>query len=41
MKVRYIEAQQDISLDCQGSSNQRLIDIQKSLQKGEIVLWAP
>lgn len=36
---QYIESQRDISLPYRGSSNQRLIDIQKSLQKGEIVLW--
>lgn len=36
---RYIEFQRDISLPYRGSSNQRLIDIQQSLQKGEIVLW--
>lgn len=38
---RYIESQRDISLPYRGSSNQRLIDIQQSLQKGEIVLWQP
>lgn len=36
---RYIDSQRDISLAYRGSSNQRLIDIQQSLQKGEIVLW--
>ena len=36
---QYIESQRDISLPYRGSSNQRLIDIQKSLQKGEIALW--
>lgn len=36
---RYIDSQRDITLPYRGSSNQRLIDIQKSLQKGEIVLW--
>lgn len=36
---RYIDFQHDITLPYRGSSNQRLIDIQKSLQKGEIVLW--
>lgn len=36
---QYIEDQRDITLPWVGSSNQRLIDIQKSLQKGEIVLW--
>lgn len=36
---KYIESQRDITLAYRGSSNQRLIDIQQSLQKGEIVLW--
>lgn len=36
---RYIDSQRNISLAYRGSSNQRLIDIQQSLQKGEIVLW--
>ena len=29
------------TLDCpfRGSSNQRLIDIQKTFEKGEIILW--
>ena len=36
---QYIDLQRDITLPYRGSSNQRLIDIQKSLQKGEIALW--
>lgn len=36
---QYIESQLDISLPYRGSSNQRLIDVKQSLQKGEIVLW--
>ena len=36
---KYIEAQKDISLHWKGSANQRVIDIKKSLEKGEIVLW--
>ncbi len=36
---QYIKPQRDISLPYRGSSNQRLIDVQQSLQKGEIVLW--
>ena len=36
---QYIDSQRDITLPYRGSKNQRLIDIQKSLQKGEIVLW--
>ncbi|MFG6369451.1 MAG: radical SAM protein [Lachnospiraceae bacterium] len=34
-----IESQHDITLPWRGSANQRVINIQKSLQKGEIVLW--
>lgn len=36
---KYIDSQRDLTLQYRGSKNQRLIDIQKSLQKGEIVLW--
>ncbi len=36
---RYIDSKRDISLAYRGSSNQRLIDIKQSLQKGEIGLW--
>lgn len=36
---QYIDSQRDITLLYRGSANQRLIDIQQSLQKGEIVLW--
>lgn len=36
---QYIDSQRDISLAYRGSSNQRLIDVQQSLQKGAIVLW--
>lgn len=36
---KYIDSQRDITLPYRGSSNQRLIDIQQSLQKGEIILW--
>ena len=36
---QYIDSQRDVSLPWRGSSNQRVIDIPKSLQKGEIVLW--
>lgn len=36
---QYIESKRDISLPYRGSYNQRLIDIQQSLQKGEIILW--
>ena len=37
---KYIEELRDIFLHWRGSSNQRVIDIQKSLEKGEIVLWS-
>lgn len=36
---RYIDSKCDISPAYRGSSNQRLIDIKQSLQKGEIGLW--
>lgn len=36
---RYIDPQRDSTLPYRGSSNQRLIDIKQSLQKGKIVLW--
>ena len=36
---KYIDSQRDITLPYRGSKNQRLINIQKSLQKGEMVLW--
>ena len=36
---RFVEALHDISLRFRGSSNQRLIDVQKTLKNGEIVLW--
>ena len=35
---RYIEEKRDITLKWRGSSNQRVINVQKSLQKNEIVL---
>ena len=35
---RYIEKKRDITLKWRGSSNQRVINVQKSLQKNEIVL---
>lgn len=36
---RYVESQRDVTLKWRGSKNQRVIDTQKSLQKGEIILW--
>lgn len=35
----YIEAQKDISLQFRGSKNQRIIDVKRSLESGEVVLW--
>lgn len=37
---RYIDKLRDVSLQWRGSSNQRVIDVKQTLQKGEIVLWA-
>ena len=36
---RYIDSQRDITLKWRGSDNQKVIDVQQSLQKGEVVLW--
>lgn len=36
---RYIDSQRDITLKWRGSSNQRVIDIQKSLQQNKVVLY--
>ena len=36
---QYIDSQRNVSLPWRGSSNQRVINLQQSLQKGEIVLW--
>lgn len=36
---RFQEPFKDISLRFRGSSNQRLIDLKQTLQKGEIILW--
>lgn len=36
---RYVDSERDITLPYRGSKKQRLIDIKKSLQKGEIILW--
>ena len=37
----FIQEQKSLELDYRGSRNQRLIDVHKSLDKGEVVLWAP
>lgn len=36
---QYIDEKKDLSLKWRGSSNQRVIDVQKSLQRWEVVLW--
>lgn len=36
---RYIDSQKDITLKWRGSSNQRVIDVQKSIFKGDVILW--
>lgn len=35
----YIETQRDITLKWKGSSNQRVINVQKSLKENKVVLW--
>ena len=35
----YVEAQRDVNAPWVGSTNQRVIDVQKSLDCGQIVLW--
>lgn len=36
---RYIDSQRDISLKWRGSSNQRVIDVQQSLQQNKVILY--
>lgn len=36
---KFVQDLRDITLKWKGSSNQRVIDIQKSLEKGKIILW--
>jgi anaerobic ribonucleoside-triphosphate reductase activating protein len=36
---RFVEELADVKYPWAGSTNQRVIDVQKSLEKGEIVLW--
>ena len=38
---RFEEALKDIRLVFRGSSNQRVIDVKKSLETGTVVLWTP
>ncbi len=35
----FVQEKKDLTLRFRGSSNQRLIDVPKSLEQGEIVLW--
>ncbi len=37
----YIDSERDLKLKFRGSSNQRLVDVQKSLQKKSIILYEP
>ena len=36
---RYLEEQRDVSLNWRGSKNQRVIDVQQSLQRNKIILY--
>lgn len=36
---RFVQAQADKSLPFRGSANQRIIDVQRTLKKGRVVLW--
>lgn len=36
---RFVEEKKNLSLRFRGSSNQRLIDVSASLEKGEVILW--
>jgi len=36
---RFVEEKKNLSLRFRGSSNQRIIDVPASIQKGEVVLW--
>lgn len=38
---KFIEEEKDISLRFKGSRNQRIIQVQESLEKGKVVLWNP
>ena len=38
---RFVLAERSLNLLFRGSKNQRLVDVQKSLEKGEAVLWNP
>lgn len=36
---RFELAKKDLTLQFRGSSNQRIIDVQASLEAGEVILW--
>ena len=36
---RFLEAKKDLTLQFRGSSNQRIIDVPKSLKAGKVVIW--
>ena len=36
---RYDRTKRNLMLQFRGSSNQRIIDVQKSLQSGQVVIW--
>ena len=36
---RYVEEQKDVNLPWCGSSNQRIIDVKQTLEKGVVVIW--
>ena len=37
---QYVDELKDLTLKFRGSKNQRIIDVQKSLEKNEVVLWS-
>jgi anaerobic ribonucleoside-triphosphate reductase activating protein len=36
---RFLEAKKDLTLQFRGSSNQRIIDVPKSLAANQVVIW--